>query len=233
MSHFLQNHWNDIQPDIPEGYTTHDIVAEGFLFPWNHDNANMDMIQKALKILKPKIVIELGTFEGFGSEKIATTMSEYSFIQSKFYTFDVGERPFNSLGPTYGVPETEKTVDWQNIKGWESWGKVIEARKKRLGADYPNVKVEFIPGLTSDSLPATMPRISKFDFCYQDTVHHPTQVIEEWKLFRDYTHEGSIVVFDDIIEGHDFIDWFAENERDWIFKHTTIGHQQLWTEKIA
>jgi len=242
---FLENNWDTIKPRVSEGITHEECVAEAFMRPWVHDNANMDMIVQALLVLQPDVVMELGTFEGYGTYKIAKAMSEYG--GGKLYTFDVGHSPANSLGEPYGCAPTFEEgpiVDWKNFpekhvcaRGWKSWGLVIEKRNKRLEEmkGLKNVEVEFIEGLTYDTLPEVMPRIGEWDFCFQDTLHTTEHIIREWKLFKDYSKIGSIVVFDDIVEtqNFEFLNWFAKNEKKkWSHKHTKLGHGQLWAERI-
>ena len=59
METTLEQIWDKIQPRVPEGTSNFNTVAESFMFPWNHDDANMDMIVQAIEIYKPKVVIEL------------------------------------------------------------------------------------------------------------------------------------------------------------------------------
>ena len=94
----LRKYWNQIQPDVPSGISSEKLAAKEFLKPWNHDNANMDMICKFIKLTNPQVVLELGTFEGSGTEKIATTMNK-----GELWTFDAGIAPYDCLGETYGV----------------------------------------------------------------------------------------------------------------------------------
>jgi len=231
---FIDKHWGEIQPTVREGNSSVECVAESFLYPWNHDNANMDMICKAIKILNPKVVIELGTFEGFGTEKMATAMSN-----GILYTFDAGEAP-TTLGETYGVTKEylykKHLVDWKNIEheGWASFGKVIKKRTERVNADYPDVSVEFIQGITFDTLPGQLPKIGKWDLLFQDTMHEMASILKEWRLVKKYAKKGSLIIFDDIVlsrGGVEVVDYFEKKEKAWQWQHTPIGHGQLWGEK--
>ena len=80
---FINAHWDSIQPTVPQGNSGAECVAKSFLYPWNHDNANMDMICRAIKTLNPKVVIELGTFEGFGTEKMAHAKSQVKSAKAR------------------------------------------------------------------------------------------------------------------------------------------------------
>ena len=48
---FIDKHWDAIQPTVKEGNSGGECVAKSFLYPWNHDNANMDMMCKAISLL--------------------------------------------------------------------------------------------------------------------------------------------------------------------------------------
>jgi len=229
---FLDEYWDAIQPNVPCGNSRAECVAERFLFPWNHDNANMDMICKAIKILDPRIVIELGTFEGYGTEKMARAMS-----RGTLYTFDAGGAPVNSLGETYGVTADyvykKCLVDWRHIPfdGWNSFAKVIAKRDIRLAAEYPGVEVVFIQGMTFDTLPEHLPAIGRWDLLFQDTLHDQNSIIREWNIVKTYARGGGIIVFDDIHANHGIVECL-QREKNWQWRHTPIGHQQLWGERI-
>lgn len=214
---FLDEYWDKIQPNvgsgIPEG-----IEATGYIRPWNHDTANMNMILKAIKLLNPVKVIELGTFEGMGTKLIAETLNGNN-IQSFLWTFDAGK-------PTEGWPESAIP----DIMG--QWDRIEAVRRRRIKTEYKNTTIRYYEGLTKDTLPAVMPEIGTWDFCFQDSVHQNHEIIEELACYESYSKVGSIIVFDDIIEGHPFIEWFRNNMAGWIFRHTTIGRSQLWAERI-
>ena len=247
---FLEEHFVGLKPRVPRGRSSEEIAAYGFMFPWNHDNADMDIVVQALRILQPEVVVELGTFEAFGTIKKAECLNQLPH-KSTLYTFDVGHSPVNSLGgcDTYGVPasfEEQPLVDWKNFpkghkasKEGRSWGTVIQARKDRLKQmrKLSKVKVKYVEGLTYDTLPEIMPDIGTWGFCFQDTLHGTLQIIREWKLYREFTEVGSVVAFDNIGEPHnfDFVSWFTKNEPNWICKYTIFGggnDGQLWAERV-
>lgn len=228
----IEQIWNKIKPDISEGNVREDVVAEGFLYPWNHDKANMNMIEKYISIARPEIVLELGTFEGYGTLKIARAMQKNGG-KGVVYTFDVGTHPVNSLGPTYGVPAEDFLVDWEKIEGWESFGKVIKQREKNLSQDFGDIGIVFVEGESIKTLPMILKKFKSFDFCFQDSLHNLEYILKEWKLLRKKMRVGSVIIFDDIVENSPEHLWFVKNESE-KFKiiHTKIGHQQLWMEKM-
>ena len=243
---FLEQHWKTLnQSRAYAGMPRGDTGAHGFMAPWVHDNVNMDMMERAIRILKPCVIIELGTFEAWGTVRMASVMDSYLLDEQVglLYTFDAGDAPVNSLGIDYGCAATfedEPLVDWKRFdpkhpcaKGWKSWKAIMKMRDKRLAQKFKNVKITFIKGLTYDTLPETMFELGGWDFCFQDTLHRPEHMIPEWKLFRDYAHIGSVVVFDDVDwRNEEFVEWMKKNELTWDLRVTKIGHGQLWAEKI-
>jgi predicted O-methyltransferase YrrM len=248
---FLQDNWEDIKPQEELGVDIDYVTAVGFLRPWNHDVANMNSICEGLKILRPKTVIELGTFEGMGTMKMAKALQETE-QEVDFYTIDLGEAPVNSLGEKYGnkfeYDDNGKIiiagVPWEEfkagkgtsdqIKSWGSWGWIMDARDKRLEADYGEVKLEFIQGFSFDVLPDLLKKIGTWDFCFQDTLHYVPDIIKEWVLLKPTSKVGSIIVFDDINREYNrgWADWFKENEPEWETRWAEHGHEPLWAERM-
>jgi len=248
---FLQNNWNAVKPTRTYGVDT-DVVAGGFLRPWNHDVEGMKSVCRALEALKPEIVIELGTFEGLGTMRMAAALQKTD-KKVDFYTIDVGEAPVNSLGSPYGVPQKfdkngeliYTTVPWEEFKngrgttqegqGWGSWGTVMLNRDKRLQAGFGKVNLQFIQGFSYDVLPELLEKIGRWDFCFQDTLHYKEDIIKEWVLLKPYSRVGSVIVFDDMYRysrGQGWVDWFNQNEPDWETRWSEFGHESLWAERI-
>jgi predicted O-methyltransferase YrrM len=251
MMGFLQDNWERIKPDKEEGVDVDFVNAVGFLRPWNHDVANMRSICEGLKILRPRTVIELGTFEGMGTMKMAKALQETK-RKVDFYTIDVGDAPVNSLGLKYGNPlkydddnkVIPERVPWEEfkagkgtadqIKSWGSWGWVMSARDKRLLEDYGDVNLEFIQGFSFDVLPDLLKKVGTWDFCFQDTLHGINEIKTEWVLLKPTSKVGSIIVFDDINRNYNrgWADWFHANEFDWETRWSEFGHEPLWAERI-
>ncbi len=226
MAGFLEGHFDRLMLGA-QGGVDDQAVAQGLMRSWNHDNADMGIILQALEILRPKVVIELGTFEGLGAMKIAGTLGSLG-QESSFYTFDLGTGPWYEIEP----------IDWErsSLDTYLSWGDVIKKRNERLSKPYKNVAVEFVEGKTYSTLGPALERIGKWDFCFQDTVHHHDYIIKEWVLLKPYSKIGSVVVFDDMYRSNDinplWVDMFRENEPDWVTKHSNEGHESFWAERI-
>ena len=147
-------------------------------------------------------------------------MNSYLKETGFLFTFDAGKR-------TAGWPESvHKDID-------EAWPDVNKAREERVNQKYKYVAIRYIEGLTKHTLPESLIEFGIWDFCFQDSVHDLNSIIEEWEILKPYSKVGSLIVFDDIVRTHPFRDWFFDNESpDWVHRHTSIGRQQLWAERV-
>jgi hypothetical protein len=257
----IDKHWTDIQPrNTQTGSDGEKAVAKGFLFAWNHDRQNMEMICRMFKFLNPTRVIELGTFEGMGTEVMAETLSYISEVMAekvKFATVDAGVGPVDVLGETYGVtkdklfndfPTSYPIVDFTKFAGkdvpefqksWGSFEAVQEARAERIANAPVGVEIKYFEGLSYFKLSEMLRWLGEeWHFCFQDTVHSMPDILKEWELLKPSAIEGSIIVFDDAVIypdgsglGTDLLNFFKK-EPEWVARHTKIGHQQVWAEKV-
>jgi hypothetical protein len=216
---------------MQEGGVSEGAVGRGSIYPWNCDVANIYMILRALEILRPQKVLELGTFEGRTTVEMARVISVYAKILPqpvKFYTFDAG-------GPVscYG-PGDEVVPNWETDPFWieAGWAEVKSARGLRLEQTYEGVNLKFIEGLTKLTLPGAMAEFGTWDFCFQDSVHGLKLQIEEWEHLKPKSKVGSVILFDDITAEHPLRDWFPKNNPGWDYRWTDKGRKQLWAERL-
>lgn len=228
---FLDDHWDDIvnnNIELPPalGGTPWDS--------WDSRPEGMAMIVTAIKLLQPTVVVETGTFRGYGTVEMAKAISSYAH-DAVLWTVDAG-------APVEGVdgdPLNLVPVDWKNLPEWEGWSKVISEREENVTKTFPGCEIRYRKGIAWDVLPSLLKDGGPWGFTFQDSCHYGSQVIKEWESFRDYSQLGSVVVFDDMTNnGGDFVAWFRENEPDWISKHImreffAPDHGQLWAERIA
>jgi len=208
--------WENIIHGINQRSIVDDrAVATGNLRAWNHDVGAMEMILRAIRILKPKVVIETGTFEALGTEKMAREMGGYDG-PSSLHTYDFGML--------------------ENTKEWEG---VADAKRRRLSQDYGHVKVVYHEGRASEMLKETLPDIGVWDFCFQDSVHLAHFIMEEWNELVKFAKVGSVAVFDDMPKGQEWIDYMGGRYPEftgnvgWEVKYSTICGGQLWAEKVS
>lgn len=237
----LEEIWKELEKDIPkEGGVSHEAKAQEFLFPWNHDQSNMEMIRRFMRIARPLVVVELGTFEALGTLEIAKVLNKTAGSEDLCYLFttDLGKEPI-SLGPTYGVPKSKKSVnDWQKRPGWNTFDKVIEARKERFEeiVQFPNVELLYLEGWTKFTVPRINELLSSedmaWDFCFHDASHDFRVQKLDFNNLKKSSRVGSVIVFDDVVLPSKLYNYFLDKENDWDLFHTQIGRQQLWAERI-
>ena len=234
---FLDDHWdkivntNIVIPGAPPG-TPWDS--------WHYQPKGMAMIVTAIKLLQPTMVIETGTFMGYGTVEMAKAMSSYadsgfSFLSPPvLWTIDAGVPVDGADGSLFNLVPVDLA-----IPEWKDWPKVISKREENLAKTFPGLQIKYLEGIAWDVLPPLLEKERPWDFIFQDSCHHPAQVQKEWEYFRDYSHLGSVVVFDDQSDNGegDFTNWFRNNEQDWIFKHIITGDLapgigRLWVERI-
>lgn len=226
----LDKYWHKIcaSEQIKQKGVFDDVVAQGFMRPWNSDIINIEMLLKVIDLQKPQTIIELGTFEARTTIEMAqhidNTYTQQKIVQ--IYTFD-------AYGPVsiYGNGKSEE-ANWQNQEKWLSWKQVREMRQKRIAMQFTNCQIIFVEGLIQQTLPNMLPLIGNWDLCYQDSTHSFDNIMYEWLHLQQYAHTGSIIVFDDITEAHPWREWFSQNNPGWLTKWTSLGREQLWAEKI-
>jgi len=217
---FLETNWDNIQP--PYGvYVGAPVggIREPSVASWTHDNAGMYMLLKCIELFKPIKVLEIGTFDGFGTIKIALTM-DYS-DDCVLYTIDSG-------GNYDLVGVGKEAVKIDDPDGWE---RVVERRNKHLAVNC-RCAVKYFEGVSREILGVVVHKMEHWDFCFQDSVHIPEFIIEEWLLYKNSSRVGSIVCFDDIKSTNGFIDYFETNEKNWVTRQSDIGHGSFWAERV-
>lgn len=227
---FLEQYWGTMQQPQKELGCPSGAIGTDFWRPWVSDLSNINMILHALQILTPCKVVETGTYEGLTTlemAKIVDIACKNKGIIGEVYTFD-------TLGPVscYSDGKTEST-DWGTNPQWKGWDKLVEIRKQRLNTFLNNCKIEFIVGLTQDTLPVSRAKLKNWDFWYQDSVHDLDLIIGEWGVMEEVSKIGSVVAFDDIISTHPLRTWFPENNHNWIYRIAEKdSRSQLWAERI-
>jgi len=229
MGEFLKQYWLDIQSDLPPKYPD-DECRQGPFKSWGSVLCDIDMITKALKLLKPEKVIELGTFEALGTIKMAEAISSYTSI-GRLWTFDSDE-PLEREN-IKGVITSKIIKNWQEEEKWKEWKNVVAERRKNLDKMFDGCEIIYIDGLISETLPPLLKEIEHWDFCFHDSTHTTPEIRGEFDLLEPFTKTGSVIVFDDVpINDHAFYIWFTSNRSDtWDFQHSGKGHGQLWAEK--
>lgn len=196
---------------------------------WRSHKLNAAMIYNAIRLLKPKVLVETGTFEGHGTYVMAQAAHENN-NNALIITIDYDDDPITKL------PK-------------EDWFKLSAIREQKLTlirAKFSNCEVCFVNGDSREVLPMIFKsKIDFWDFFYQDTMHFPRGILAEWRVMRKFARLGSVAVFDDIYlnrgipsaffrQRKDFCSWFVWHEflNGWTYVSTEIGHKQFWVQKL-
>ncbi len=192
---------------------------------WTSNQDNASVMFEAIKLMKPRVIIETGTFEGHGTFLIAKALHEIG-LTGTIYTIDYDGDPLTKLEE-------------------EEWTKLKEIRDANLAAvrqKFPEIEIQFINGDSRVVLPKLMREKNiTWDLFYQDSMHFYTGVKAEWDAVKEYASENAVAIFDDISvsktefeqDGYRFCSEFINSEETnhWTYKNTDIGHHQFWVQK--
>lgn len=232
MINNINRNWRDIcSPNVAL-----DLPQRKWEYDWGSHSINLVMLYNAIRIFKPKILVETGTFEGQGTYVMARAAHENN-NDAHIITIDYGGDP----DPTFKLPK-------------EKWTELERIRQQNLSLisdRFPKVEVSFWKGDTRDILPAIFPeKYNSWDFFYQDSMHFFEGIMAEWTVMEKYSSKGAIVVFDDIqfiigfkkvlhlrklLSQREFCSWFVWHEvinGGWIYKSINKGHGQFWAQKV-
>ena len=221
MSFYLKKDWNSIK----EYRHSFDWFESKWILNWSTNSINASILYEAIKLIKPKILIETGTFEDHGVYVMAKALQEIG-NKATIYTIDYDNDPLTKLDE-------------------HSWLKLKQIRDENLSVireRFSNVRIIYINGDSREVLPKLVRKIGfKWDFFYQDSMHFYEGIKSEWETIYQYANHNAVAVFDDISikkvnfnqDGYRFCREFIESKHigDWDFVSTEIGHHQFWIQK--
>jgi predicted O-methyltransferase YrrM len=175
---------------------------------WGSVPQDASRLYRLVRLLRPEVIIETGTFEAQGTYALAAAANANN-NGARLYTFDYD-----------GDPTT--------ILPGDAWAELKAIRQSTLDliqATFPNCKVEFVEGDTRQILPRFLEeRRLTWDLFFQDSMHFYDGILSEWTAMRAYASMRAVVVFDDINEdaGHPFPKWFNTHEvqNGWVSRST-------------
>lgn len=200
---------------------------------WSCNEASAMRLYNGIRILKPKVIVETGTFEGLGTFTMAKAAHENN-NGARIFTIDYDGDPTTKL----------QQEDWLELK------QIREHNLDTIRREFPKVEINFIEGDSRKVLPQLFSSTLKhWDFFYQDSMHFMEGILSEWEVMRKFLKAGSVVVFDDIaltdkakatikqILGinNQFTEYFFWNEvvnGDWCCRSIADDHPQFWAQKI-
>jgi hypothetical protein len=206
-----------------DDYIFPEMHTQGSYQSWNSGREEMARLGKFIELLKPSCIIECGTFEGWGTEFMASQMILHS---SNPYLF------------TIDVPSI---VDWNNgnyLPVYSSdFNHVLEVRKQRiqiLESLTSSIQVKYVEGLIHEKIGEIVKERNP-DFIYHDATHLAAAMAKDIHAAEEAgLKKWCIVCFDDVVPGHPFPELFQQEFKDkWIGKHLPEGRGQFWMQKMV
>lgn len=224
------NNLKDAWPAICDFSVKLDLPPSRWKHEWSTHEKSAKRLYNAIRLHKPKIIVETGTFEGLGTYTMAKAAAEND-NGARIFTVDYDGDPEESSIP---------------IEDWLELRRFREENLQLARNTFPNVEITFLNGDSRQMLPTILPaQITTWDFFFQDSMHFTSGILDEWRIMRPYAHPGSTVVFDDVC-----LDWkqlpehlmgrkkfclhFVLSEawkNGWQYQSTAEGRSQFWAVK--
>lgn len=195
---------------------------------WSTHALSARRLFNAIRIFRPRRILETGTFEGLGTWVMAKALAANGGGEIITIDYD-GD-------PEVALPE----ADWRELDRIRAEN--LETAQK----DFPAVTIDFIKGDSRKVLPSLFPaRWDRWDFFFQDSMHFASGIQAEWDIVRPFAAPRAIVVFDDVcldwwkLASHlrgrtDFCLGFVLRqmiERQWSWQSTAAGRAQFWAQQ--
>jgi predicted O-methyltransferase YrrM len=175
---------------------------------WGSVRRDASRLYRLVRLLRPEVIIETGTFEAQGTYALAAAASANN-NNARVFTFDYDGDPTTTL------PD----------EAWKELRSIRQSTLDLIHTTFHNCTVEFVEGDTRQILPRFLEeRQLTWDLFFQDSMHYYDGILSEWTAMRAYASNRAVVVFDDISEdaGHPFPKWFNAHEaqQGWVTRST-------------
>jgi predicted O-methyltransferase YrrM len=139
-------------------------------------------LNSEIKSIKPKTILEIGTWNGEHSISMINTALSFN-DEVEYYGFDIFE----------GINEDvrKKELHTKNVENGENVKNKIKSKTK--------AKINIHVGYTKDTLPKFKPD-KPIDFIYIDGGHSLETIQGDWDGVKEFMHKGTVVIFDDYYE---------------------------------
>lgn len=198
---------------------------------WSTHPMSARRLYHLVRMRKPRVIVETGTFEGLGTYTLAKAAQENGG-GVRLFTIDYD-----------GDPESDcPAEDWARLKTYRAEN-LEKARR-----DFPDVEILFTEGDSRKVLPDILRRgAAPWDVFFQDSMHFTAGILAEWEIMKPHAAPGAVVVFDDVcldwkkLPAHlggrkDFCIGFVLREGiggGWRWKSTGAGRGQFFAQKTA
>lgn len=210
-----------------------DFPKVQWIYEWSCNDSSAGRIYNAVSMLKPKVIIETGTFAALGTYTMAKAAHD-SNNEAHIFTIDYDGDPTTQLDRN----------DWLQLK------EIRNSNLDLIRSKFPKVRIDFIEGDSRQVLPELFSdKVNSWDFFYQDSMHYKEGIMSEWEIMSKFSKVGSIVVFDDVAlpirakslikrllgRHSQFTEDFFWNEvirGGWTCESIEDNHPQFWAQKI-
>ena len=225
MSAFSLRHaW----PQICDYSVSLTIPPSRWKMPWSTHERSAKRLYNAIRLQRPRRILETGTFEGLGTWIMAKALHENGGGEIITVDYD-------------GDPELRI--------GKEDWASLDAIRYENLELarrSFPSVRVDFVRGDSRQVLPEIFPsQWGWWDLFFQDSMHFTAGILAEWKIVKPFAAPLAVAVFDDVctdwrkLPAHlsgraDFCLGFILREGltgRWSHRATAEGRAQFWTQR--
>jgi hypothetical protein len=175
---------------------------------WGSVPRDASRLYRLVRLLRPEVIIETGTYEAQGAYALAAAASANN-NNARVFTFDYDGDPTTTL------PDAA----WKELKS------IRQSTLDLIQRQFSNCTVEFVEGDTRQILPRFLAeRQLKWDLFFQDSMHFHDGILSEWTAMRAYASKKALALFDDISEDadHPFTHWFKTHEvpKGWVTRST-------------
>lgn len=188
---------------------------------WSTRKVHLDFLYNLILTLKPKIIVETGTFEGHGTYAIAAAAHKNN-NGARIFTHDYDGDP---------VQDESGAVSDET---WLALRALREGNIKHIQQTFNQCDVSFIEGDSRKTLPDTLKQFSQWDFWYQDSMHFAEGIQSEWDIMANMAADNGFVIFDDISKKNQFSKDFVKNHRkQWAYTdRRDFEHKQCLAQKL-
>ena len=194
----------------------------GHALKWSTLRVHLDFLHNLILSLKPKIIIETGTFEAHGTYAIAAAAHKNN-NGARIFTHDYDGDP---------VQDETGTVSKES---WLELRKLRETNIQRIQDEFTQCEVSFVEGDSRLTLPETLKQFSQWDFWYQDSMHFAEGIQSEWDIMSGAEADDAFVIFDDISKKNQFSrDFISKHKKQWAYvPRKDFDHKQCLAQKLS
>lgn len=188
---------------------------------WSTRKIHLDFLHNLILTLKPKIIVETGTFEGHGTYAIAAA-AHINNNGARIFTHDYDGDPVQDEA---GAVSDESWLELRALR---------EDNIRHIQKTFGQCEVSYIEGDSRKTLPDTLKQFSQWNFWYQDSMHFAEGIQSEWDIMVDASADEAFVVFDDIGKKNQFSrDFVKTYSKQWAYTdRRDFDHKQCLAKKL-